>query len=59
MNNLREHHLNRKAESAALRYLAQKEFAKTSKADWLCHCITLAWFTALPRIYLLITNLGV
>jgi hypothetical protein len=31
MSNLREHHLNRKAESAALRYLAQKEFAKTSK----------------------------
>jgi hypothetical protein len=58
MNNLREHHLNRKAESAALRYLAQKEFAKTSKADWIA-IITLVWFTALQRIYLLITNLGV
>jgi hypothetical protein len=58
MNNLREHHLNRKAESAALRYLAQKEFAKTSKADWLCLAIRLHGL-ALPRIYLLITNLGV
>jgi uncharacterized membrane protein len=57
MNNLREHHLNRKAESAALRYLAQKEFAKTSKADWLCLAI-LTWFS-ITTIYLLITNLGV
>jgi uncharacterized membrane protein len=57
MNNLREHHLNRKAESAALRYLAQKEFAKTSKADWIA-IITLVWFTA-TTLYLLITNLGV
>tara|TARA_B110000503_G_scaffold121466_1_gene185079 strand:- start:3003 stop:3176 length:174 start_codon:yes stop_codon:yes gene_type:complete len=57
MSNLREHHLNRKAESAALRYLAQKEVAKTSKADWLCLAI-LAWFS-ITTIYLLITNLGV
>jgi uncharacterized membrane protein len=57
MSNLREHHLNRKAESAALRYLAQKEFAKTSKADWIC-IITLTWFS-ITTIYLLITNLGV
>jgi hypothetical protein len=57
MNNLREHHLNRKAESAALRYLAQKEVAKTSKADWLC-LATLTWFS-ITTIYLLITNLGV
>jgi hypothetical protein len=57
MSNLREHHLNRKAESAALRYLAQKEVAKTSKADWIC-IIILAWFS-ITTIYLLITNLGV
>jgi uncharacterized membrane protein len=57
MSNLREHHLNRKAESAAIKYLAQKEFAKTSKADWIA-IITLVWFTA-TTLYLLITNLGV
>jgi predicted MFS family arabinose efflux permease len=50
MSNLREHHLNRKAESAALRYLAQKEFAKTSKADWIA-IITLVWFTATTHLF--------
>ena len=59
MSNLREHYLNRKAESSAARYLAQKQYdnSKVSKADWLCIAI-LAWFS-ITTIYLLITNLGV
>ena len=57
MSNLREQHLKRKSQSAALRYLAQKEVAKTSKADWICIAI-LTWFS-ITTIYLLITNLGV
>jgi hypothetical protein len=55
MSNLREHHLNRKAESAALRYLAQKEVAKTSKADWICIALSLHGLALPPFIYSLQT----
>ena len=58
MSNLREHYLNRKAESSAARYLAQKQYdkSKVSKADWLCIAIV-AWvgFTVL---YMINENLG-
>ena len=59
MSNLREHYLNRKAESKAARYLAQKQYdkSKVSKADWLCIAVT--FWVFMTTTYLLIENLGV
>ena len=58
MSNLREHYLNRKAESSAARYLAQqKHNSKVSKADWVCIAVT--FWVFMTTTYLLIENLGV
>jgi hypothetical protein len=58
MSNLREHYLNRKAESKAARYLAQqKHNSKVSKADWVCIAVT--FWVFMTTTYLLIENLGV
>ena len=58
MSNLREHYLNRKAESSAARYLAQKQYdSKVSKADLVCIAVT--FWVFMTTTYLLIENLGV
>ena len=59
MSNLREHYLNRKAESKAARYLAQKQYdkSKVSKTDWVCIAVT--FWVFMTTTYLLIENLGV
>jgi hypothetical protein len=57
MSNLREHYLNRKAESKAARYLAEKQCdSKVSKKDWLAIAL-IAWI-GFTILYVINENLG-
>jgi hypothetical protein len=57
MSNLRDHHLNRKAESAAIKYLAEQKF-KARNHILLCLWGAFTVSLGIAIIYLTIQNIG-